>query len=154
MNKVDITHNTDGSFLNLPSIKDDLLPTVTIVTPTCNRRELFEIAIRNYKNFDYPRNKLSWIILDDSKNDLLKNDLPDDKSIKYIYSNTKETIGKKRNILANESNSQVICHMDDDDYYYPDSVKVRVISLISHNHDKLVDSLQYLDPAHFSSSPC
>ena len=45
MNKVELTHNSEGSFLNLPSIPDELLPTVTIVTPTCNRNYLFEIAI-------------------------------------------------------------------------------------------------------------
>ena len=154
MNKVELTHNSEGSFLNLPSIPDELLPTVTIVTPTCNRAYLFEIAIRNYNNFNYPRDKLNWIILDDSKNNELKNLLPDDKSITYIYSDTKENIGKKRNRLANESKSKVICHMDDDDYYYPDSVKIRVITLIAnkkavcgcieYNCYNLVDDTQFI----------
>jgi len=154
MNKVQITHNNEGSFLNLPSIEENLLPTVTIVTPTCNRQNLFEIAIRNYKNFNYPREKLKWIILDDSTDDSLKKMLPNDKSITYIYSNNKEPIGKKRNILASECKSVVICHMDDDDYYYPDSIKVRVISLISHkkavcgcveyNCYNLIDDTQFI----------
>ena len=154
MNKVELTHNSEGSFLNLPSIPDELLPTVTIVTPTCNRNYLFEIAIRNYNNFNYPRDKLSWIILDDSKDNELKNLLPDDKSITYIHSNIKEKIGKKRNRLANESKSKVICHMDDDDYYYPDSIKVRVITLIAnkkavcgcieYNCYNLVDDTQFI----------
>ena len=154
MNRVELTHNSDGSFLNLPSIPDELLPTVTVVTPTCNREHLFEIAIRNYNNFNYPRDKLSWIILDDSNNDSLKDLLPTDKSIRYIYSNTKERIGKKRNRLASECESQVICHMDDDDYYYPDSVKIRIITLISnkkgvcgcieYNCYNLIDDTQFI----------
>ena len=154
MNKVELTHNSDGSFLNLPSIPDELLPTVTIVTPTYNRSDLFEIAIRNYNSFNYPRDKLSWIILDDSNNNSLKKLLPTDKSIRYIYSNTKEKIGKKRNILASECKSKVICHMDDDDYYYPDSVKIRVITLIvnkkgvcgciEYNCYNLIDDTQFI----------
>lgn len=154
MNKVELTHTKDGSFLNLPSIPDELLPTVTVVTPTYNRQDLFEIAVRNYNNFNYPREKLSWIILDDSNNDSLKNIIPNNNSIKYIYSNTKEKIGKKRNRLARECKSQVICHMDDDDYYYPDSVKIRVITLIAnkkgvcgcieYNCYNLVDDTQFI----------
>ena len=63
MLKVELTNNEQGTFLNLPSIQDEILPTVTVVTPTYNRHENFEIAIRNYKNFNYPRDKLFWIIL-------------------------------------------------------------------------------------------
>ena len=154
MNKVEITNNADGCFLNLPSVPENLLPSVTIVTPTCNRKDLFEIAIRNYSMFNYPRDKLKWIILDDSEDDLLKDLLPNDKSIRYIYSKTKEPIGKKRNTLASECDTLVICHMDDDDYYYPDSIKVRVITLIAHkkgvcgcieyNCYNLVDDSQFI----------
>lgn len=132
MIKVELTNNEQGSFLNLPYIQDELLPSVTVVTPTFNRHENFEIAIRNYKNFNYPRDKLFWIILDDSPDDSLKNQLPDDKSIKYIFSSKKEPIGAKRNRLASECQTDVICHMDDDDYYYPDSVKIRVVSMIAY----------------------
>ena len=154
MNKVEITNNADGCFLNLPSVPENLLPSVTIVTPTCNRKDLFEIAIRNYSMFNYPRDKLKWIILDDSEDDSLKDLLPNDKSIRYIYSKTKEPIGKKRNTLASECDTLVICHMDDDDYYYPDSIKVRVITLIAHkkgvcgcieyNCYNLVDDSQFI----------
>ena len=132
MLEVELVNNNDGSFLNLPSIQDNLLPTVTIVTPTYNRHNNFEIAIRNYKNFNYPREKLFWIILDDSPNDSLKEQIPVDSSIRYIYNSKKEPIGTKRNRLASECKTQVICHMDDDDYYYPDSVKIRVIAMITH----------------------
>jgi hypothetical protein len=132
MLKIELTHNDQGSFLNLPEIQDDILPTVTVVTPTYNRHDNFEIAIRNYNNFIYPRHKLFWIILDDSPDESLKTNLPDDKSITYIYNTTKEPIGKKRNRLASECKTDVICHMDDDDYYYPDSVKIRVIAMLAY----------------------
>ena len=133
MIRVEVTTNEQGSFLNLPDIDDNLLPTVTIVTPTYNRKDNFDIAIRNFKNFNYPREKLFWIILDDSPDDSLKSMLPNDKSIRYIHNDKKEKIGAKRNRLASECNTDVICHMDDDDYYYPDSVKIRVVAMLSHN---------------------
>ena len=161
MLKVELTTNNNGTFLNLPLIPDELLPSVTIVTPTYNRHEYFEIAIRNYKNFNYPRDKLSWIIYDDSPNDLLRSQIPDDKTIKYIYNNEnkcynneKKCIGFKRNYLASQCNSDIICHMDDDDYYYPDSVKIRVTAMlnykkaisgcIEYNCYNIVDDTQFL----------
>jgi len=154
MLKVQLTSNKDGAFLNLPMIEDEFLPTVTIVTPTYKRHDNFEIAIRNYKSFNYPRDKLSWIILDDSPTDSLKELLPTDNSIRYIHNTNKESIGSKRNRLASECNTQVICHMDDDDYYYPDSVKIRVVAMISnkkpvsgcieYNCYNIVDDTQFI----------
>ena len=154
MLKVQVTTNEDGAFLNLPVIEHHLLPTVTVVTPTYNRHDNFSIAIRNYKNFNYPREKLFWIILDDSPDDSLKHQIPDDKSIRYIYNSVKETIGAKRNRLASECNTPVICHMDDDDYYYPDSVKIRVVAMIAnkkpvsgcieYNCYNIVDDTQFI----------
>lgn len=154
MLKVGLTNNDKGSFLNLPTIPDDILPSVTIVTPTYNRHDNFEIAIRNYKNFNYPRDKLFWIILDDSNDNSLNKLLPDDKSITYIFSDKKEPIGTKRNRLASECKTDIICHMDDDDYYYSDSVKIRVIAMLAHkkavsgcieyNCYNLVDDTQFI----------
>jgi hypothetical protein len=154
MLEVGLTNNEQGTFLNLPNISDELLPSVTIVTPTYNRFESFDIAIRNYSNFNYPRYKLYWIILDDSPDQSLKNLLPNDNSIKYIHNDNKECIGAKRNRLASECTTDIICHMDDDDYYYPDSVKIRVIAMIAHkkavcgcieyNCYNLVDDTQFI----------
>ena len=154
MLKVQVTTNNEGTFLNLPSIPDDVLPTVTVVTPTYNRKNMFDIAIRNYKNFNYPREKLQWIILDDSPTDSLKNIIPDDNTIRYIHNTKKECIGAKRNRLASESKTEVICHMDDDDYYYPDSIKIRIISMlaykravcgcIEYNCYNLIDDSQFI----------
>lgn len=154
MLRVEVTNNEQGTFLNLPSIPDNILPTVTVVTPTYNRHENFEIAVRNYNNFNYPRDKLFWIILDDSPDDSLKEQLPDDKSIRYIHNSKRECIGAKRNRLASECNTKVICHMDDDDYYYSDSIKIRVMAMlaykrpvsgcIEYNCYNIVDDTQFI----------
>ncbi len=132
MLKVELTTNENGAFLNLPEIQDEILPSVTIVTPTYNRQDNFEIAIRNYKNFNYPRNKLYWIILDDSTDDSLMKQIPNDSTIRYINNKSKSPIGFKRNYLAEQCKTDVICHMDDDDYYYPDSIKIRVVAMLTY----------------------
>ena len=48
--------------LNFP-IKN--LPNISVVTITYNRRKLFKLAILNFLQTVYPRDKLEWIIVDD-----------------------------------------------------------------------------------------
>ena len=43
--------------LKLPNIPDEELPYISIVTPTYRRRKLFSMAIRNFQNFIYPKEK-------------------------------------------------------------------------------------------------
>ena len=142
---VGIENKNNETFLKIPDLPNVSLPPVTIVTPTYNRLNEFPMAIRNWKNINYPRNKLYWVIVDDSSEETsinlknllyneLKNDF-DEEKIKYYHlnqadnNNKKLTIGKKRNLCAEYSKTKIICHMDDDDYYYPDSVKIRVTCL-------------------------
>lgn len=161
--KVEIVNDNEGknSFINLPNIPDNMLPTCTIVTPTYNRSLLFDIAIRNFKNTNYPKYKLFWIILDDSDEKekqeyekMIKYEFSNDSAIKYVHHPEKLTIGAKRNKLAEMCQTDIICHMDDDDYYYPDSVRIRVISILYHkvpvsgcieyNCYNLVDDSQFI----------
>ena len=123
------------------SIKEDDLPSVSIITPTYNRNNFFPLAIYNYNLFNYPRDKLEWIIVDDSDADsenTIEQLLPPSESrdkyrIKYIKLEQKHTIGAKRNIaIKNSSNSIIMC-MDDDDYYYPNSIKNRVEILMAYS---------------------
>ena len=105
---------------------------LSIITPTYNRRKFFPLAIYNYNSFVYPRDKLEWIIVDDSsENESVENLLPVETSrekynIKYIRLENKISIGEKRNLAIKESNNSVIVCMDDDDYYYPESIRNRV----------------------------
>ena len=54
------------------------------MTPTANRRDLFKLAIYNFKNIDYPKEKIEWIIIDDGT-DSIRDMLPEDDRIKYYY---------------------------------------------------------------------
>lgn len=132
--------NSDGSVsqtLELINISNDELPTVTIVTPTYNRSELFPIAIRNFRKTIYPADKIEWIILDDSDathRDKVKQLVKGDYRIRYIELNERMTISEKRNYLAHLAKNEYIVHMDDDDYYNPDSVMARIKLLLKYQN--------------------
>ena len=116
--------------LNYP---ENLLPYISIITPTYNRKNLFNIWISNYERIDYPKNKIEFIIIDDGT-DNLKSILPKDNRIKHIKIQTENnkplTIGRKRNLGVKYANYNIIVHMDDDDFYPSYSVKTRVKILL------------------------
>ena len=126
--------------LKLPNISDSDLPKISIITPTYKRRKIFSMAIRNFENFIYPKDKLEWIIVDDSpEDDNLKDLLPRDKRIKYIHMKNEEdepmTIAMKRNIAVSNSSNPYIIHMDDDDYYPPESIVARIKILLKYKEE-------------------
>jgi len=123
----------DGNYiLKLPDISDEDLPYISIITPTYERRKLIYMAIRNFQEFIYPKEKLEWIILDDSK-ETMQDILPRDKRIHYIHiPNEHYSIPKKRNMGVEYANHEIILHMDDDDYYPPESVLARVKILMKY----------------------
>ena len=63
---------------------DDTLPKVTIVTPTIGRKRFFQLPLYNFRHFDYPEDKLEWIIIDEGPVPV-KEMIPDDPRIKYYY---------------------------------------------------------------------
>lgn len=121
--------------LKLPYISDEDLPYVSIVTPTKNRKFIFDLPINNFSNFNYPPHKLEWIIIDNGTENL-KDILPDDKRIKYItVEPDKYSIGELRNMSIENSSHEYIVYMDDDDYYDINSVKARIISLLKYKEE-------------------
>ena len=124
--------------LKLPDIDEKDLPHVSIITPTYDRRHLFSLALYNFNNFVYPKDKLEWIIIDDTPEDKdqLDDIIPiDDERIKYLKIadvDTKLTVSHKRNIGVNKASHEIIVHMDDDDYYPPHSILSRVKCLIKY----------------------
>ena len=89
----------DGHYvLKLPQINNNELPYISIITPTGNRRRLFSIAINNFQEIIYPKNKIEWIIVDDGEEDL-SDLLRFSKNINYVkLSGSRLPIGEKRNI--------------------------------------------------------
>lgn len=131
--------NEEGEYvLKLDSIPPPALPNVSIITPTYNRNKFFPLAIKNFIDFDYPPEKLEWIIIDDSEDDSLRNLLPKkDNRIKYNYigNEGRHTVSKKRNLGVKLSTNDIIIHMDDDDVYPVESIKTRVKILLKYQKD-------------------
>ena len=137
LNKPTMEIVDDSYILKLPSMTEDELPCVTIVTPTFERRKFFPLALHNFRNFDYPAKKLEWIIVDDSQQEekSIEDLIPKDPRIRYLrIENTKTrlTVGQKRNIGADYAKHPYIVHMDDDDYYPPESILARVKTLLKY----------------------
>lgn len=115
--------------LNFP-IKN--LPNISVVTITYNRRKLFKLAILNFLQTVYPRDKLEWIIVDDGKEEI-KDLIPDDERIHYYKYQQKMKIGKKRNLAVGLAKNPYIIFMDDDDYYPLESFSKRINAMLSYN---------------------
>ena len=94
-----------------------MLPFVSIVTPTYNRRRFIPSLIKMVQQQTYPRDRLEWVVYDDGQEpvgDLLetaKDSLP---ILNYIFSDEKMTIGEKRNRLNKEAKGDILIAMDDD----------------------------------------
>ena len=67
-----------------PKFSEHQLPGVSLITPTYNRKNTIKLAVINFLSFDYPKDKLEWIIIDDSP-EPIQDVLPDDERIKYHY---------------------------------------------------------------------
>lgn len=117
--------------------KTRVLPLVSVCTPTFNRRPFIQNMFECFRNQDYPKSKIEWIIVDDGTDkihDLVKAaDIP---QIKYYDVNNKMPLGAKRNFMHQQVKGDIIVYMDDDDYYPPER--------ISHAVDVLLDNPQAL----------
>ncbi len=123
----------NGCILKLPNIKDEDLPYVSVITPTRNRRFIFELAVYQFQNFMYPKEKLEWVVLDNGT-DKIRDMIPDDINLKYLSVPGDKTYGLAdlRNHCIKHSSHDYIVYMDDDDYYPPESVLARVKALIKY----------------------
>jgi glycosyltransferase involved in cell wall biosynthesis len=106
-------------------------PTVSVITPTYNRRLFLPMLIHLYREQSYPKELRELIILDDSpesNEDLIPKD---DTSIRYYYQKDKMTLGEKRNKLNELAKGDVIVCFDDDDYHFPERITYSITCLNS-----------------------
>ena len=103
-------------------------PFISVCTPTFNRRPFIPIMIKCFEHQTYPKDKIEWIIVDDGTDKIedLVSQIP---QVKYFKFDEKMTLGKKRNILNEKANGDIIIYMDDDDYYPPERISHAVETL-------------------------
>ncbi len=124
-------HENGNMDLLLPEIEEEelrnQLPNVSVITITNNRGSFAGLMIYNWINIKYPRDKLEWVILDDSIEDPLQDYIPmDDPNIHYVKLDHWMQVAEKRNKAVSLAKYDYIVHMDDDDYYFPDSVLAKI----------------------------
>ena len=126
------------------------LPNVSILMPTYNRSKFINLIIDNIISQTYPKNKLEWVIIDDGKEKLIKdeNELRNNIfpiKLKYIKIDHKQKlkIGEKRNYLVKYSSYDYCINMDDDDIYLNNYILKSILFLLVKKID-LVGSNQMI----------
>ena len=119
-------------------LKKPYFPFVSVCTPTFNRRPFIPFMLDCFRNQDYPKDRMEWIIVDDGTDkikDLIDaaTDLP---QIKYVQPPKRMNLGEKRNYMHTLAKGSIIVYMDDDDYYPPERVSHAVETLMN-NRDAL-----------------
>lgn len=108
-----------------------LLPFVSVCTPTFNRRPFIPYIIKCFNNQTYPSDRMEWIIIDDGT-DLIEDLVINHPNVRYFKYDTKMKLGKKRNLMHEKSIGDILVYMDDDDYYPPTRVQHAVDMLTNH----------------------
>ena len=114
--------------LNSTLPKEDLLPDVSIVTITKDRRIFMPLAKYSYMIQSYPESKLEWVIVDDG-DDPIEDTLFGVPNVKYVRCE-KMSVADKRNLGVKEAMYSIVCMMDDDDVYPNNSILQRVAMLL------------------------
>jgi hypothetical protein len=125
--------------LSLPP-RLEVLPNISIVTLIYNRKKFFDLACHSILISDYPRDKIEWILVDDSDDPMEQNsdtivkvaETTTSFKIVYVPLNGKRPISDKRNIGVDRATNDVILFMDDDDHYPETSIRRRVGWLLGH----------------------
>lgn len=107
-------------------------PQVSCIMPTFNRRQFVPQAIKYFLEQDYPYKQL--IIVDDG-HDRIEDLVPQDSQITYIPFPRKITIGEKRNLAIEHSQSDIILHWDDDDWQARNRISYQMKHLLKHQAD-------------------
>lgn len=115
-------------------------PQISIVTLIYNRKKFFDLACHSIMISDYPKDKIEWIIVDDSDDPMEQNsdtivsvaNSTTAFKIVYVPLTGKRPISDKRNIGIEKASSNVILFMDDDDHYPETSIRRRVSWLTAH----------------------
>ena len=115
----------------------DDLPCVSIAMPTYNRNNFKPLILQNIMSFNYPKDKLEFVIDDDGTEKFLKNKMEEDWlretiypiKLKYYYNNNRRSIGAKRNNLTKIASYKYIACLDSDDVYMPDYILYGITEL-------------------------
>jgi hypothetical protein len=120
-----------------PLLNPQDCPPISVITLVYNRPKFIENACLNLLSSDYPREKIEWVVVDDSDPDKS----PSDRVLQfaekfapgivtYVPLVKKRSIGFKRNLAIERAKHNLLVMMDDDDHYPTTSFRRRVAYLL------------------------
>jgi hypothetical protein len=136
MKEVDRRHLS--KILETPVLPPILLPEdcppISIVTLLYNRKAFFDLACHNMLITDYPKDKIEWIIVEDSDDPMedasdkvvQASEVSAPLEIVYVPLKKKMPVAAKRNAGVSRAKNDIILMMDDDDQYPATSFRRRV----------------------------
>jgi hypothetical protein len=110
-------------------LEERLLPNVSIVTITKDRRVFMPLAKYSYMIQSYPEDKLEWIIVDDG-DDAIDDTLFGVPNVVYVRCPKGMSISDKRNLGVDKCMYEIVAFMDDDDVYPNNSILQRVAMML------------------------
>ncbi|HET8853355.1 MAG TPA: glycosyltransferase family 2 protein, partial [Ktedonobacteraceae bacterium] len=131
---------------------EKMMPLVSCIMPTHNRRAFILQALMYFERQDYPRKEL--IIVDDG-DDPVADLIADKPYVHYIALPRKATIGEKRNLACQHARGTIIAHWDDDDWYAPHRLSHQVAPLLTDQADITgMETFRFFDVAHWQAWTC
>jgi hypothetical protein len=110
--------------------KEEDLPHISVITITRDRRPFIPLVKYGLIAQTYPADKIEWVVVDDG-DDPIKDLISDVPNVVYVLSDTKLTIGEKRNLAVSRASHDILVTMDDDDVYPSNSLLARVANMLA-----------------------
>ena len=143
--------------LKLPELREDELPNISLVTLVNNCRDIFSLTKRNYEDSFYPKDKIEWIVFEETEDDdkCIKDLLTDIRNLKYIRYDNKGDYNYSRSLdmAIKHCSEDIILNMDTMGFYSRENMLSRVKLLIKYPRLLGVgtDKLGYYDIIHKKS---
>jgi glycosyltransferase involved in cell wall biosynthesis len=122
-----------------------MLPLISCVMPTADRRALVPQAIGYFLAQDYPNKELLMV---DDGTESVADLVPHDERIRYLRLENRMALGAKRNFACSEAHGEIIVHWDDDDWMADWRLSYQVQSLVDARADVCgLSRLLFYNPA-------
>ena len=110
---------------------DDELPTVSIVTVYNSTPLFFKLPVLNYRSFNYPREKLEWVVVCNNKEESIESMLPpvahrESFRIKYTECDENSSYGEMLNVGVENASNELVMVMEDDYFFYQNGLRLIV----------------------------
>ena len=102
--------------------KDEDLPSISLITVYSSTMNFFKLPILNFRSHSYPREKLEWVVINNTDDDV-ESMLPpvevrEQFRIRYVKANEDATHGHMLNLGIENATNDTIMIMDDDYFFY------------------------------------